>query len=62
MVKNSIYTKTKYVDNFVDDFVDDFTDDFADFAPEEAAAPESYDCNILPTSRSELALYQQFCG
>lgn len=47
---------------FVDDFVDDFTDDFADFAPEEAAAPESYDCNILPTSRSELALYQQFCG
>lgn len=43
-------------------FVDEFVEDFTDWGPEEAAAPESYDCNILPTSRSELALYQEFCG
>ena len=43
-------------------FVDDFVDDFADFESEEDFAPESYDCNILPTSRAELELYQQFCG
>lgn len=43
-------------------FVDDFVDDFTDFDPAADLAPESYDCNILPTSRAELDLYQQFCG
>lgn len=43
-------------------FVDDFVDDVTDFAPGADLAPDSYDCNILPTSRAELELYQQFCG
>ncbi len=46
-----------FVDDFSDDF-DDFEDDFDDFDD----TPQSYDCNILPTSRAELELYQQFCG
>ena len=47
---------------FADDFADDFSDDFSDFESGGDLAPESYDCNILPTSRAELELYQQFCG
>ncbi|MGB1161446.1 MAG: hypothetical protein ACPG40_09550 [Alphaproteobacteria bacterium] len=47
---------------FADDFADDFSDDFTDFESEDDLVPDGYDCNILPTSRVELELYQKFCG
>lgn len=43
-----------------DGFDDVYVDDFEDVPFDDT--PESYDCNILPTSRAELELYQQFCG
>lgn len=42
-------------------FIEDFVEELVETVP-VAEAPQSYDCNILPTSRAELELYQQFCG
>lgn len=40
--------------------IEAFVEEVVEATPEPAL--EAYDCNILPTSRAELELYQKFCG
>jgi len=54
----------QFVEQFVDNIVEGVPigEGLPGFEDLPTAAPQSYDCNILPTSRTELELYQQFCG